>query len=297
VTGFELPAHLARSLADDADPARRAWLSALPAIVADLAAQWELELGPPFQPGGSVSWVAPARRADGARVVLKAGWRHPEAEHEAAGLRCWDGNGAVRVLAESRRADTLALLLERCEPGAALASRPEPETDAVVCAVLRRLWREVPAAATFPSLASMCATWAGEYAAEAAAAVATGELQPPDPGIVRAGLDLFRTLPASAGGPPVLLATDLHAMNILSARRQPWLAIDPKPHVGDPTYDLLQHMINCTRLRTEPEALISRLAGLAGVDQARLRLWTFARCVQGAALRPDLVEVAVRLAP
>jgi streptomycin 6-kinase len=31
----------------------------------------------------------------------------------------------------------------------------------------------------------------------------------------------------------VLLATDLHAGNVLRAQRQPWLVIDPKPFVGD----------------------------------------------------------------
>ena len=50
------------------------------------------------------------------------------------------------------------------------------------------------------------------------------------------------------------LCTDLHAGNVLRADRQPWLMIDPKPHVGDPTYDALQHMLNCpARLHAEPD--------------------------------------------
>ena len=35
----------------------------------------------------------------------------------------------------------------------------------------------------------------------------------------------------------VVLATDLHAGNVLQAERQPWLVIDPKPFVGDPAFD------------------------------------------------------------
>ncbi len=42
----------------------------------------------------------------------------------------------------------------------------------------------------------------------------------------------------------MLLCTDLHPDNVLAAEREPWLAIDPKPYVGDPTYDPLQHMLN-----------------------------------------------------
>jgi streptomycin 6-kinase len=34
----------------------------------------------------------------------------------------------------------------------------------------------------------------------------------------------------------VVISTDLHAGNVLGAEREPWLAIDPKPFVGDPAY-------------------------------------------------------------
>ena len=37
-------------------------------------------------------------RADGSEVVLKIGWPHKEAETEAAGLRFFAGQGAVRPL-------------------------------------------------------------------------------------------------------------------------------------------------------------------------------------------------------
>jgi hypothetical protein len=51
----------------------------------------------------------------------------------------------------------------------------------------------------------------------------------------------------------VLLCTDLHGDNILAAQRELWLVIDPKPYVGDPAYDLLQHMLNCEdRLAAAP---------------------------------------------
>jgi streptomycin 6-kinase len=38
------------------------------------------------------------------------------------------------------------------------------------------------------------------------------------------------------------LCTRLHVGNVLAAEREPWLVIDPKPYVGDPTYDVLQHV-------------------------------------------------------
>jgi streptomycin 6-kinase len=96
----------------------------------------------------------------------------------------------------------------------------------------------------------------------------------------------------------VLLCTDLHGDNILAAQRAPWLVIDPKPYVGDPAYDVLQHMLNCEdRLAADPAAGAARMAGLAGLDAGRVRQWLFARSVQESAGWPLMREVARRLAP
>jgi len=53
---------------------------------------------------------------------------------------------------------------------------------------------------------------------------------------VREGLRLLEELPRTASL-KLLLATDLHAGNVLRSEREPWLVIDPKPFVGDPAYD------------------------------------------------------------
>jgi streptomycin 6-kinase len=271
---------------------RTAWLATLPATVARLAAAWSLTVGTPFQPGGQTAWVAPGRDAAGADLVLKVAWPHPEALDEAAGLRAWAGRGAVRVARDEAGEGAIATLLERCRPGAQLAERPEPEQDVVVARLLRRLWILPSAGTRFTTLRAMCDRWADESEARAAAAPARL-----DPGLVREGLALFRSLPRSAER-EVLLATDLHAGNVLSASREPWLAIDPKPHVGDPAYDPLQHMLNCPgRLATDPRGLVRRMADLAGVDAERLALWLFARCVQEAPEWPSLCDVARRVAP
>ncbi len=93
----------------------------------------------------------------------------------------------------------------------------------------------------------MCDRWADEFELEVA-----GGHRSVDPGLAQEGTALFRALPAAAER-RVLLCTDLHAENVLAAEREPWLVIDPKPYVGDPTYDGLQHLLNCEdRLRADP---------------------------------------------
>lgn len=285
--------NLADSMRSDPAPECHEWLRALPDVVADLADRWSLRLGPPYQPGGVCAWVAPARDRTGQDLALKVGWRHDEAAHEADGLRAWAGHGAVRLHDSTEFGTTSALLLERCTPGTTLADAlPEPEQDPIVAPVLRRLWTAPIDGYPFRPLQSMCDAWATRF--ETDLARADSDL---DPGLARAGMELFRGLPATADR-QVLLCTDLHAGNILAAEREPWLVIDPKPYVGDPTYDALQHLLNgVERLAADPTGVVRRLADLLDLDPDRLRQWLFARCVQESLDQPELRSIAVALAP
>jgi streptomycin 6-kinase len=275
----------------------RAWITGLPQLVTGLADRWSLRVGEPFQPGGQCSWTAPVTGPAGAGLVLKVGFRFPGGEErdEAAGLRIWDGNGAVRLHDAAETDSAYALLVERCQPGTPLGQvLPEPEQDQVVAGLLRRLWAQPHTAYPFRPLAQMCAAWAGEFERDYAAASPADRI---DPGLARAGIALLRELPQTADS-RVLLCTDLHGENVLAAQRAPWLVIDPKPYTGDPAYDVLQHMLNCEdRLAADPAALAARMAGLAGLDGGRVRQWLFARSVQESIGWPLLHEVATGLAP
>ena len=199
--------------------------------------------------------------------MLKVGWPHMEARDEIDGLLLWSGDPTVRVLEADRELN--AMLLERCEPGAALREQPEEEQDRVIAGLLKRLWRGVPGSHPFRPLSGMIAEWTRESEERA-------DLLP-DAGLAREGLRICQALLADTPC-HVLLATDLHAGNVLRAQRQPWLVIDPKPFVGDPAYDATQHLLNCPgRLRSKPGPTIGRFSDLLGVDTERVRLWTFAR--------------------
>lgn len=207
-------------------------------------------------------------------------------------MRAWDGNGAVRLHAAAKYGESMAMLLERCVPGTTLSSRPEEEQDVVIVGLLRELWIDPAPGHPFRPLQLMCDEWADEFEQK----TARGRVSL-DPVLARQGIELFRALPGTAEREQ-LLCTDLHAGNVLATERKPWLAIDPKPYLGDPTYDVLQHLLNCERrLRTDPEGLVRRVAGLAMLDADRLRLWLFARCIQESPDHPELGEVARRVAP
>jgi streptomycin 6-kinase len=249
-------------------PKGAAWLDRLQETLGGIERRWSLTIGAPFDDEEvSCSWVAPVALSDGTSAVLKLGMPHMEGEHEVHGLRFWDGDPTVRLFEADD--DLGAVLLERCQPGTALRSMPEPEQDLVISGLLRRLWRSPSAPHPFRPLSVLMEYWSDETLADVE--------RWPDKGLVHEGLQLFEELPRNAPT-EALLATDLHAGNVLRSKRKPWLVIDPKPFVGEPAYDSTQHLFNCGgRLRSDPNGMIRRMADLLGLDHERIRLWTFAR--------------------
>lgn len=286
---MKIPRRLRTNCAKTAE--RVAWLNGLPDKVRTLQDRWSLTVHDAFDHDDvSCAWVAPVIAAHGTPAVLKLGMPHMEAQHELYGLRFWDGDGTVRVLQADENLG--AMLLERCQPGTALRRLPEAEQDLVIARLLGRLWRPVSASHPFRPLSVLTDLWRDETLAAIE--------QWPDPGLVREGLRLFKYL-SMTDVKEALLATDLHAGNVLRSEREPWLVIDPKPFVGDPAYDATQHLLNCdVRLRADPRGTIQRIADLLGVDDERVRLWTFARAA--AEPRDDwndegLTAIARELAP
>ncbi|MEU9123380.1 aminoglycoside phosphotransferase family protein [Streptomyces sp. NPDC048506] len=265
----------------------RAWLARLPGMLREIEERWEVRLGAPFH-GGSCSWVAPAELSDGTAAVLKVTWPHREADGEGPALRAWDGNGAVRLLDADRERG--ALLIERCRPGTALgdARLPPAERLALAAGLLRELWAApAPAAGELERVDAVCAQWA-DLAAER-----MGRLRPGyDPGLVALGIELLRTLPATAAR-EVVVHGDVNPSNVLAAERRPWLVIDAKPMVGDPAYDpwplLLQ--LDDPFAHPEPRPVLREryalVAEVLGEDPARLLAWSVARGVESALWSAD----------
>jgi streptomycin 6-kinase len=274
-----------------ADAASAAWLERLPDLVSEAQRRWSLSVASPFGGDeGSCAWVAPVTLARGEHAVLKIGLPHMEAEQEIAGLRFWNGQATVRLIDADESLN--AMLLEACVPGTPLRRMPEHEQDSVIGRLLPRLWQSPPVESPFRALSDMLDRWAEETLEHAD--------RWRDPALVRAGLDLFRELPKTAER-QVLLFTDLHAGNVLRAERAPWLAIDPKPFLGDPAYDATQHLLNCPdRMRAKPDLTIASFADALELSRERVRLWTFARAA--AEPRSDWsndtwIDVARQIAP
>jgi streptomycin 6-kinase len=239
------------------------WLDELPRIVAELAAVWDLALEEPIDTPHSL--VVPA-----GDVVLKVNApSHFEADQEADALAWWNGCGAVRLVAREDR--HRAFLIERCRPGARLWDSGADEPS-VVAELLPRLWGEVTDQPPFRRAADEALRWAEEVTAR----YERGG-RPFERPLLDVALEVFRT---AEPGATALVNQDLHGGNILSAGREPWLVIDPKPLVGERELDAVGLLRNAAWNDGIPAVRrwLDVLADL-GLDRERARAWGVAHAL------------------
>lgn len=249
------------------DKSGAAWLATLPNLIDQLVKEWQLELGDPYS-DSNVSCVIPAHR-DGNAVVLKIQWPHPECAYEAEALSAWDGEGAVRLL--GRDVDRHALLLERCMPGHHLSVCRDVDPLNVMINLLPRLWKQ--AGLPFKTLADEASTWASNIHGDWEASGRSCERMLVDVAVDYLS-ELSKTQPEQ-----VLVHQDLHGDNVLSAEREPWLVIDPKPLIGERAFALAP-IIRSFEFGHSRKAVVNRLHRLSaelGLDRERVRGWAIAQ--------------------
>ncbi|MBD0317480.1 MAG: phosphotransferase [Thermoleophilia bacterium] len=279
------------------EPDGAAWLARLPRLVAECAERWELSLGEPLET--KISLVVPVTLADRTPAVLKLNFPEPESEHEADALALWDGRGAVRLLAHHE--EHRALLVERCLPGTQLWELDDEEATRIAAGALSRIWRPPPDHHAFRLLADEAARWAHELPSRWERLA--GPFERP---ILDEAVSALREL-----GPEqrelVVCHQDFHGGNVLRARREPWLVIDPKPLVGEREFDtaslirdrrddLARDPAPAARIRRRLDALAADLA----LDRERMRRWAIAHAlawgVDDKGIHTDIVECARLLA-
>lgn len=254
----------------DAGLTHSVWLERVPNLVSECAEEWELTLGEPYAQGAA-GYALRADLPDGTPTVLKLIYPHREAEHEAQALAVWDGDGAVRLLAHDEI--RWAMLLERCEPGTVLAREDADTALDVLIGLLPRLWRGV--AGGFHSLADETAWWLDYLPVEWDRAGRQFERC-----LLDAVMGTLREL-AGSQGDQVLLHQDLHTDNVLAAERERWLAIDPKPLLGEREFSVAPIVRDYELGHSRRDVLyrLDRLTSELGLDRERARGWTVGQTV------------------
>jgi streptomycin 6-kinase len=268
-----IPPHLAENLRAWHGAEGERWLAELPARVAAIERSWRLRVAEPFAGDGAVSWVAPAVTGRGGRLVLKLFLPDRENALEGEALRHYDGRGAVRCL----RAEPGVLLLERALPGDSLWTVPDDaEAVTVAAALLEQLWRPAASEHPFRTLEADAGGWSESIMRHWQQLEGPCEVE-----LAELAARLAQELSASQGE-QVLLHQDLHGGNILRSQRRPWLAIDPKPLVGEREFDLAS-LIRDRRWQIDQATVRARLdllARLLPVDRERMRGWAIVHALE-----------------
>ncbi|SNY73097.1 aminoglycoside phosphotransferase family protein [Paractinoplanes atraurantiacus] len=295
-----VPARLVANLPKYFGERGRAWVADAPRLVAERLAAWDLTVDGPVM-NGVVALVVPVQGPGGA-AVLKFQIDDPEHPGEAAALRTWDGDGAVRLLREDPASG--ALLLERLDSGRDLRSvRDDVHAVQIAAQLLVRLnaYKAPEGVRTLEEIVQGMLEFAP---------VAARRLSDPGEGQVLLGCAAAVREAAGDSGDR-LLHWDLHYENVLAAQRDEWLAIDPKPLAGDPAFELLPALHNRwdeVLAAGDPRRAVRRrfdaMVEVMGLDRERAVRWTLGRTLQnslwtiedgGRALEAEQVLVAASL--
>jgi streptomycin 6-kinase len=274
-----IPEHFSQHMLQMHGEEGRAWIEALPDTLETYADRWSLEMLPPFEL--SYNYVTPAIRSDGGEAVLKLGFPNRELLSEMHALQHFDGHGIVQLLeADFERQ---VFLIERIRPGIELVTlKDDEQATRITTQVMEQLWQPIT---TKRPLLTVENWTAGLSKLRPYFDGATG---PFPEYLVDAAEKIFAELVPSQGE-RVLLHGDLHHWNILSAQRQPWLALDPKGVIGEREFEIGPLLLN-PNLENFTDAELKRLQSrridileeMLGFDRQRMLAWGVARAVLSA---------------
>jgi len=251
----------------DSYPARLDWDAEAADLVRTMLERWHLSAGEAFV-GGEAAATLRVTTREGSPAVLKVGFPHVEATHEAVALEAWCAAGlAPAVLRQDPW--TWSMLLEEVRPGASLSSIDSREALDAAAGLLARL-HATASPAGVPTLEHIMR----EYIAHARAAKAHDEAVSSRQVIDR-GLDEAERLLAETHG-AVLLHGDFNPGNVLARAGGSWVAIDPKPMIGDPAFDLFPLSEQLGDLAGAPDRLRAA-SSIIGCDPHRAIRWAFVR--------------------
>jgi len=276
----ELPKKFTRNALDLCGETGKQWLNDLPQIVEEIERNWSLKTEKPFR-NLSYNYVAPCFCADGASgAVLKIALPLDNSEiyNEAKFLQMANGDGAVKILKQDET--HRAILLERLTPGKNLKEvcrQDKAKAVEITIPIVRGLLKEPPPNSEFRKLDE----WFNNFFEKSAKTNFPREFQ-------NKTLEFYERLSFDSKS-KLLIHGDLHHENILSATREPFLAIDPKGIVGDIGYEIAVFLNNHLwwladekNLKEKLNDAVRRFSEAFEIEPTDLRKWAYAQMVLSA---------------
>ena len=242
-------------------PSVAGWCARVPERAAEVAARWDTTLGDVMPPGASSVVVAGER--GGAPVALKLSPDPAFLAEQASVLRHFAPSGRVpAVLAE----EDGAVLMEAVRPGTPadeLPTPPSPREWADLATALHAVPNRGGPWLTLRARCEEAYARVGRRLSDPAVAVHV-----PERTWTRA---LHRCRALLDTQPQVLLHGDLHLGNVLAGGGA-LMAIDPRPCVGDPCFDVVDYALAGAG-REGVTNRAAEVADAADLDPGRLHEW------------------------
>lgn len=274
---FVLDAAARERLIDRFGSGAEQWCDTLPELVSRCCLRWGLELDEARS--GATSRVFLGCQRGGRGVVLKLTPDRSVADTEAVALRAWAASPHAADLLDADP-ETGALLLEKLEPGTKLSDQPELPPFAAIAELLTSLRAaDEDGVSGLPALSQrvefLFALIGRRLGHPRVRALVT-------PDVAARGHRLAADL--AANGDTGLVHGDLHLANVLIAGPARGLvAIDPRPCLGDRTFDVVDWAVGRATTAGELAERIQRLCALIpDLDGDRLQQWCQATAVINA---------------
>jgi streptomycin 6-kinase len=258
------------------------WLADLPALIADIERRWRITVGPALA-GGTCSYVARARTADGRAAVLKLAVPEHDVTSQVRTIVDAKGRGYVELFAYD--VGRHAMLLEPLGLSMDQSGMPPEIQIEMLCEMLRQAWRvpRPPGLTVTPdqekasALGSLVAElWEG-LGRPCSERVATQALDYAERRA--AAFDLDRCVVVHGDPHPA------NALRVLSERagaESGFVFVDPDGFLADPAYDLGVVLRDwCPQLLAAGDApRLARhycrlLAAATGIDETAIWEWGF----------------------
>ncbi len=255
------------------------WLRNLQNLLSSLEKCWHFKIIEAF-PHLTYNYVVKVSLANGNAAVLKCGVPNPEINTEIAALKHFNGKACVNLLEADESLG--AMLLEQVLPGIPIIELDDHEATEIFAHLIKKLHQPIQDISFFPIVQKWFKGFDRLYHQF------NGKTGPFSSSLVDDAYQIGKEL-LNSMSEPVLLHGDLHHMNILSATREPWLAIDPKGVVGEREYEVGAFMRNpiptlTTKMDTKNTLTrrIEILTDITGFDKKRIIGWSFYQAVLAA---------------
>jgi streptomycin 6-kinase len=246
-----------------------AWIEALPSLVAEIAAEWQITVGRTLH-GGSEAYVAEATTSDATPAVLKVLIpRYDDvATNEITALRLANGEGCARLYRDDPA--RFAMLLERLGRSLFDLKLPIDQRHEILASTAMQLWRPAPNSGlptgaekgrwlidfilkTWDEIDRPCSRRAVDYAIGCAE----------------------RRIAAHDDERAVLVHGDVHQWNTLEAGNGRYKLVDPDGLLAEAEYDLgiIMREDSSEMLQGDPRDRARWLATRTGLNETAIWEW------------------------